>query len=103
LLITAPDSRAEATGKLFEYLAAGRPIVALAANNEAARIVRETGTGVAVPPGDVDAIARELVRVVRGQLERAFASRGLERYRYPTPAAAMAEAIEQAIAARAAI
>lgn len=100
LLITAPDSRAEATGKLFEYLAAGRPIVALAANNEAARIVRETGTGVAVPPGDVDAIARELVRVVRGQLERVFAPRGLERYRYPTPAAAMAEAIEQAIAAR---
>ena len=45
LLITGRDS-SEATGKLFEYLAAGRPLIALAADNEAARIVESTGTGV---------------------------------------------------------
>ena len=52
LLLLTGHNRSEATGKLFEYLASGRPILALAEGNEAARIVRETGTGVAVGGGD---------------------------------------------------
>ncbi|HWC26821.1 MAG TPA: glycosyltransferase, partial [Solirubrobacteraceae bacterium] len=46
-LLTGRD-RSEATGKLFEYLHAGRPILALAHGNEAQRIVESTGTGVCV-------------------------------------------------------
>ncbi len=57
LLVTSPNS-GEATGKLFEYLASGRPIVALAAGNEAARIVDETGAGIAVSPQDPRGSAR---------------------------------------------
>ena len=41
ILLTSRNS-SEATSKIFEYLAAGRPIVALAEGNEAERIVRET-------------------------------------------------------------
>jgi glycosyltransferase involved in cell wall biosynthesis len=52
VLVTARNV-GELPGKLFEYLAAGRPIVALAAGNEAARVVEETRTGVAVAPDDV--------------------------------------------------
>jgi len=44
-----------ATGKLFEYLAAGRPVLVVGERSEAARIVAETGAGLAVPavPGAV--------------------------------------------------
>ena len=44
------------TGKLFEYLGAGRPILALASPGEASRIVEETKAGYAVPPKDAAAI-----------------------------------------------
>lgn len=100
LLITSADV-SQSTGKLFEYLAAGRPILALAENNEAARIVQETNTGVTVPPGDVDAIAAALRSVVTGELVGGYAPRGVERYTYPAPAEAMAELVETAIRRRA--
>jgi glycosyltransferase involved in cell wall biosynthesis len=96
LVLVTSRHASEATGKLFEYLAAGRPIVALAAGNEAARIVRETGTGVAVAPDD--GIVRALRRVESGELERAYTARGVERYTYPAPAESVAELIEQAVA-----
>jgi glycosyltransferase involved in cell wall biosynthesis len=82
-------------------MTSGRPIIALAAGNEAARIVSETGTGVAVPPDDVDAITAALERAINGELERSYRPHGLEPYRYPAPAQRMAEAIERAIAMRA--
>jgi hypothetical protein len=49
-----------ATGKLFEYLTAGPPILVIGKGSEAARIVRETGTGIAAdePPEIAAAIAR---------------------------------------------
>jgi glycosyltransferase involved in cell wall biosynthesis len=97
LVLLTSRNTSEATGKLFEYLGAGRPIVALAKNNEAERIVRETNTGVAVPPDDVDAIADALRRVISGELTAAYSPRNLERFTYPGPAKAMEEVIERAI------
>jgi glycosyltransferase involved in cell wall biosynthesis len=99
LLLTSRHS-SEATGKLFEYLAAGRPILALADGNVAARIVRETGTGLTVAPDDVDGIATALGNVATGELDRSYRARGLERYRYPELAELFAEQIERAIARR---
>jgi glycosyltransferase involved in cell wall biosynthesis len=101
LLLTSRELSWEAPGKLFEYLAAGRPILALASGNEAARIVNETGTGVTVPPDDVEAIAGALRDAVRGELTRAYAPRDLDAYVYPAPAEAVAEQIELAIERRA--
>ncbi len=97
LLLVTGHNRSEATGKLFEYLASGRPILALAEGNEAARIVRETGTGVAVGGGDPAGLRTALAALADGSLERAYAPRGLERFRYPGPAEAVAELIETAI------
>ncbi len=49
------------SAKLFEYLAAGRPILAVVPpDGEAAELVRETGAGVVVAPDDVDGIAEAL-------------------------------------------
>jgi glycosyltransferase involved in cell wall biosynthesis len=97
LLITSSTKSSEATAKLFEYLSAGRPIMALASDNEAARIVRETGTGVTVHPNDVQAIVEALEGLVDGTLADAYAPHGLERYTYPWLAEELASLVEQAI------
>ena len=60
LLITAPGQRSVATLKLFEYIRAGAPILALAQDNAAAAIVRQDGLGLTVPPDDPVAIAAAL-------------------------------------------
>ena len=57
LLITEPDKASIATGKLFEYLAANKPILALTRGTEAARIIIETGAGVVVSPDEPKQIA----------------------------------------------
>jgi glycosyltransferase involved in cell wall biosynthesis len=53
-----------APGKIFEYLAAGTPILAAVPEGEAARIVRETGAGAVVTEEDPDAIAGMLPDVI---------------------------------------
>ena len=82
-------------------MAAGRPIIALAEGNEAARIVAETNTGVLVSPDDSAAIALALRAAVSGELERAYEPRGTERYTYPALAEQMASVVETAIERRA--
>ena len=63
LLIPEADGRGRGvlSGKVFEYLAAERPILALVPpDGAAAELLRETGAGVVVAPEDIDGIAREL-------------------------------------------
>ena len=69
LLLLIPDSggrgRGVLTGKIFEYLAAERPILAaVPPDGAAAQLVRDTGAGVVVPSEDVDAL-REALRDLR--------------------------------------
>src|SRR6202008_1089139 len=61
LLLLIPDSggrgKGVLTGKIFEYLAAERPILAVVpSEGAAAQLVRDTGAGIVVPSDDVDAI-----------------------------------------------
>jgi glycosyltransferase involved in cell wall biosynthesis len=63
LLIPEADGRGRGvlSGKVFEYLAAERPILALVPpDGAAAHLLEETGAGVVVAPDDVAGIAREL-------------------------------------------
>jgi glycosyltransferase involved in cell wall biosynthesis len=63
LLIPEADGRGRGvlSGKVFEYIAAERPILALVPpDGAAAALLRDTGAGVVVAPEDVDGIAREL-------------------------------------------
>ena len=62
LLLLIPESggrgKGVLTGKIFEYLAAERPILAVVPpDGAAAELVRDTGAGVVVPSDDVDALA----------------------------------------------
>ena len=58
LLVTGTDRTSVMTGKIFEYLAAGRPIVAVASGTAAGDLVAELGAGWVVSPHDADGISR---------------------------------------------
>lgn len=59
--IDTPQTKGILPGKLFEYMAAARPILAIGPEGwEAARIVQETGTGAAFAHGETEAIATQL-------------------------------------------
>jgi glycosyltransferase involved in cell wall biosynthesis len=65
LLLLIPEAggrgKGVLSGKVFEYLAAERPILAVVPpDGAAAELLRETGAGVVVAPDDVDGIVREL-------------------------------------------
>ncbi|RMH01178.1 MAG: glycosyltransferase [Chloroflexi bacterium] len=56
----AAGSNVVLTGKIFEYLAAGKPILALVPPGAAADLLNEVGVGYIVPPDDPDAIAKAI-------------------------------------------
>lgn len=56
-----PINRGILTGKLFEYIGAGRPILALIPEGDAAEIIRANDFGIVVPPNDINRI-KEAIR-----------------------------------------
>jgi glycosyltransferase involved in cell wall biosynthesis len=77
LLLLIPEAggrgKGVLSGKVFEYLAAERPILALVPpDGAAAELIRETGAGLVAPPDDVDAIEAAL-----RELHDRFANGGL--------------------------
>ncbi len=96
LLLLAQPTRSQLVNfKLFEYLAARRPILALCAGTEAGRILGEAGSPT-VAADDPDAIGAALAGVAR--LEPPAASL-LTEHSYPAAADAMAAQVDAAIAA----
>ena len=68
LLLLMPDSEPRAkgllTGKLFEYLASGRPILCIGPEDgDAARILNETHAGTTISFGDKDKMRSEIIRL----------------------------------------
>jgi type IV pilus biogenesis protein CpaD/CtpE len=83
LVVTGSASqRSVATGKLFEYLGARRPILVLGKETEAARIVAETRAGLAVSVSDATAIADGLRQLVAAPPEGPEQERVVD-YTYP--------------------
>lgn len=77
LLLLIPDAggrgKGVLSGKVFEYLAAERPILAaVPPDGAAAELIREVGAGPVVAPDDVDGLRRALV-----ELHERFANGGL--------------------------
>jgi glycosyltransferase involved in cell wall biosynthesis len=83
--------RSVATGKLFEYLAAARPVLVLGEETEAARIVVESGAGFATSADDPDEIAAALRRLVESA---PVVRTNVQEYSYPELAKRLAELIE---------
>ncbi len=53
------------TGKLYEYLSSGRPVLAIAGDGPAADLIRATGAGIVIRPGDVEGASRALLGLLR--------------------------------------
>jgi glycosyltransferase involved in cell wall biosynthesis len=98
LLLLASSRRSQlANFKLYEYFAAGRPVLALAAGTEAGRIVSEAG-GEVTSADDPEAIVSALGRLAEGR-GQAPSRETREFYSYPAVAERMAAVVEEAVAA----
>lgn len=92
LVVTEGATRTSvATGKLFEYLGARRPIFVLGEGTAAAKIVLDAGAGLAVPAGDTDAIACGLRQFVERSAEWEITTEDVAPYSYERIAAQVAE------------
>lgn len=58
------------TGKLFEYIASNRPILALVPEGVAADIIRETNTGIVVNPDNKKAIKEAILKLYHNHISR---------------------------------
>ena len=76
----------------FEYLAAGRPILALAAGTEAGRIAAELGVEPLIRADDVPAITAALSQAATRRLPSPDPSAS-GRYVYPAAAEAMSDVL----------
>ncbi|MCP4153728.1 MAG: glycosyltransferase, partial [bacterium] len=66
LSITQPTRRSTVSSKIFEYLCAGKPILALTHETGAAAIVKQTGTGWVIHPENKNKIRELLETLVTG-------------------------------------
>ena len=60
LLVTSPSQKSIATSKLFDYMAADKPVLALTQGNAATEIVMQTGIGQTVSPTNISEIANAI-------------------------------------------
>jgi glycosyltransferase involved in cell wall biosynthesis len=96
LLLLAQPARSQLVNfKLFEYLAAGRPVLALAAGTEAGRIAADAGIAPIVRADDPEAIATALAALVAGELSGPDPAASA-RYSYPAAAEAMSSVLKGA-------
>jgi glycosyltransferase involved in cell wall biosynthesis len=65
-----PHIRVTLANKLFDYMAAGLPVVAVDVP-PMRRIVDETGAGILYPPGDIPALARAIIGLLSDPSSRA--------------------------------
>jgi glycosyltransferase involved in cell wall biosynthesis len=89
-------------GKLYEYLGARRPVLALVPESEAAEIVRQTACGVVVAPQDAMEIGRCLEQLLRrkrdGTLQSTYACRDLQSYDRRQQAGVLAAILDRLVA-----
>jgi hypothetical protein len=82
LLLDTPGRRAGVPAKLYEYIGARRPILALAeSESDVAWVLKESGLPYRIaPPRDVDAICRALVALLRDPVTSQY-----DRQNHPVP------------------
>jgi glycosyltransferase involved in cell wall biosynthesis len=99
LLVLAQGSSGPsvATGKLFEYLGACRPVLVLGKGTAAAEIVRSAGAGVVASATDPDAIATALASLVAGAPLPAPTPEAVAAYSFPAVANSLAALVNEVV------
>lgn len=69
LLLNPPEFQRYIPGKLYDYVAAGPPILVYGEGGEIEDIVNPLGVGQVVPEGDPASLAASLERIVRGGMD----------------------------------
>jgi glycosyltransferase involved in cell wall biosynthesis len=69
LLLNPPSFDRTLPGKLYEYIASGRPVVVFGDGGESASLIRELGAGTIIPGRDAVALERALDDLVGGTLD----------------------------------
>jgi len=65
LLLIQPDTDLQVPSKLFEYMAIGKPVLALAHDGATSDTVEEYGNGMVVKPYDVIAIKSAIIKLLK--------------------------------------
>lgn len=95
---TSERYRGLVPGKFYEYLGAGRPVLALVPESEAALLVRELRCGMLAPPDDAEAIAAALLELLAakraGTLAHMFRRAAATAYQRPAQARALAALLD---------
>jgi glycosyltransferase involved in cell wall biosynthesis len=106
LLLYLPRLTRASSGKLFEYLASGRPVLCVARrDNLAYRLVEELGAGICVEPEDEEGIERAIERLVARwrsgtlSIDRTVQEETLRRFSRPVLAAQLADVLRAAMGA----
>jgi glycosyltransferase involved in cell wall biosynthesis len=107
LLLFVPTSSLAPSGKLFEYLASGRPLLCVAhPDNLASRLVREWDGGVTANPDDDSQIEAAILTLWRRWQQNGLPDqaevrrRTLERYSRQAGAAQLAGVLDEAVRTR---
>lgn len=101
---SGPNTEAVLTAKVFEYLAAGKPILCLAPPCAAADLVREARAGVVVEPENVNEIATQLACLFqqweKGELRIASDQQVVARYDRRQLTASLARSLDGLVDAK---
>jgi len=104
LLLYIPSSSQAPSGKLFEYLASGRPVLCVAsAENLASQLVHELDAGVVADPDDEASIEQAILTLWRRWEENGLPirtdvrRRALERYSRQAGAAQLAQVFDEVL------
>jgi glycosyltransferase involved in cell wall biosynthesis len=101
LVVIQPDTALQVPAKLYEYIGLRRHILALADEGAVARVVRDGGFGVTVPPTDVARITDALAQLYRERdtlVDRAASNASVDLF----DAAAQSQRVSEILAALAA-
>lgn len=97
----SPAAAAQVPTKLYDYLSAGKPILALAHEGEMAQVLRRARAGIVVSPTDARAISQAVESLADGRALADFAPDHafIQQFAMPALMQRMAEVLDQAVSA----
>jgi glycosyltransferase involved in cell wall biosynthesis len=96
LLTQPPQTSVQIPGKLYDYLCAGRPIVALSNNPEIDEIIARAGAGYSLRPADTSGLKTALRNLARNAAPQARDESYISSYDAPAQARALAHYFDEA-------